>query len=102
MKASHTSDLNIDHLPITLPKNAKLASVFPKLQHQALISLGQFCDAGYNIKITSRVTYLCKDQVKTKIGTHDTKTKLWIMDIPHSPKDESIPQANLQANNIYT
>ena len=72
MRVTHIAELNVDNLPITLPKHAKLASVFPQLQHQALISLGQFFDASYDIKLTSQATYVCKDQVKTKIGTRDS------------------------------
>ena len=49
LKATHTAEINVDNLLITLPKHAKLASVFSQLQHQALISLRQFCDAGYDI-----------------------------------------------------
>ena len=82
MQASHTADIDVDHLPISLPPAAKLASVFPHLRHKALISLGQFCDAGYDVRLTREAVYLCKDSIETKIGTRNSATNLWTMDVP--------------------
>ena len=82
MQASHTADLDVDHFPITLPPTAKLASVFPQLRHKALISLGQFCDAGYDVRLTRTAVYLCHENVETRIGTQNSTTRLWTMDAP--------------------
>jgi len=101
MQATHTADLDLDHLPIILPQSAKAASVFPQLKHQALISLGQFCDSGYNCLLTEAAVYLLKGSTITKIGTRDFFTKLWSMDKKdnHDPALHPLP---LQANNAYT
>ena len=101
MQATHTYDLDLEHLLIDLPKSAKHASVLQHLKHQALVSLGQFCDSGYTCLLTESAVYLVKDNVETKIGTRDFFTKLWAMDKKenHDPKLSQLP---LQANNAYT
>ena len=101
MQATHTADLNLDHFPITLSSSAKTSSVFPQLKHKALISLGQFCDSGFDCKLTATAVYLLKGTTQTKIGTRDSFTKLWSMDKADT-YDPALAPLPLQANNAYT
>ena len=45
MQASHNTLLDLQHLPVQLNKQARIASVQPDL-HKSLVSLGQLCDHG--------------------------------------------------------
>ena len=101
MQATHTADINLDHIPVTLHQSAKSASVFPQLTHKALISLGQFCDAGYECLLTDAAVYLIQNNKKTKIGTRDLFTKLWSLDKPDN-HDPTLTPLQTQANNAYT
>ena len=101
MQATHTANIDLDHIPVTLNQFAKSASVFPQLTHKALISLGQFCDAGYACLLTDAAVYLVKHNKKTKIGTRDISTKLWSLDKPNIHDPAPAPLLP-QANNAYT
>ena len=101
MQATHTANLDVQHLPIDMPAAATHASVFPQLQHKALVSLGQFCDSGYDVKLTPAAVFLIKDNTETKIGTRDDFTRLWAMDKPNTSQPP-VSHFPLLINNAYT
>jgi hypothetical protein len=43
MKSTHTSTLDIPQLS----KSAKAAHIFPSMENNSLLSVGQLCDEGY-------------------------------------------------------
>ena len=53
------------------------------------------------IKLLKTLVY-SRYTLSLKVGLTDTTKKLWKIDIPHSPKHDSIKTISLQANNAYT
>ena len=102
MKSTHIANLNINHLPITLPKtlNSHLSS--PNSNTKPSFLSGNFATPTMTSNSSHRRPTSAKIKSKRKL-VHVTHTKkVWILDIPHSPKNDSIPQVSLQANNAYT
>ena len=88
MTASHSADINLNHLISDLPPQATKATILPSLK-QPLLSLGQFCDAGSNVLLTKQHVYLQPQDIPlprqaTSIGTRNPVNGLW--DIPLSNK----------------
>ena len=77
MKATHTADLNLDHIPLDLPPSTKHSSVFKELQHKALIWIAQFYDAGYEAIFDELAAYLEKKAL-TIVSVLVQETKLQI------------------------
>ena len=100
MRATHTADLNLDHIPLDLPPSTKHSSVFQELQHKALISIAQFCDAGYEAIFDEFAAYLAVkgSQTRTRIGTRNNSTDLWTMDTNKKTSNLIVKHAN----NAYT
>ena len=101
MQASHTCDLDIEHLPVEVTA----AHIFPNMQNKCLISLGVFADNGYNIHLTETHIYIThlQDASKSLMGYRDAVSKMWTVDVTNKP-NTTLPrvQANrLQANNVY-
>ncbi len=49
IKATHTALLPLPHLPLA----ARRAHIFPALRNRALLSIGQFCDSGFEALFTA-------------------------------------------------
>ena len=90
MASTHSATLNLQHLHPDLPVQATTASVLPTLK-QPLLSLGQFCDAGFDVILTSSEVLLTKQneveyQNAKSIGVRNNTTGLW--DIPLTPNTQ--------------
>ena len=108
MHSSHSATLNLQHLHPDLPPQATTATILPTLK-QPLLSLGQLCDSGFDVTLTSSNIYLSKKNTvgypnTTNIGTRNKRTGLW--DIPLSPnttQPAQVKQNNTKiAKNAYT
>jgi hypothetical protein len=105
MTASHIAELDLRHLPIQLNRRARATSVLPHLQ-KSLISLGQLCDNGCDYVLLDRhYASVIKDGNTTGIGSRDTTTGMWVVDLEPSctPKPLPIqhPTYRHQANSAY-
>ena len=101
MQASHTCDLDIDHLPVEVTG----AHLFQNMQNKCLLSLGVFADNGYEIHLTKtniNITYL-QDASKSLLGYRDDISKMWTVDISNKPNKilPRVQSTRLQANNVY-
>ena len=78
--ATHTALLPFPQIPLASRK----CDVFPVLQ-QPLLSLGQFCDAGFTATLNSETVLLTKDGSTTlsgvSIGAHKGNTKLSLVEL---------------------
>lgn len=107
MTSSHTATLNLQHLHPDLPPQATTAAVLPSLQ-QPLLSLGQFCDSGFDLILTASDVLLKKHEEVSQydaksIGKRNNATGLW--DIPITPQSTTIhtrqTSSTQTANNAY-
>ena len=108
MASTHSATLDLHHLHPDLPAQATTASVLPTLK-QPLLSLGQFCDAGFDVVLTSTEVLLAKENKvryanAKSIGQRNSTTGLW--DIPltpnaHAPTTTQLNNTHI-ANNAYT
>ena len=64
MVATHTAILPFPQLPLATRK----CDFFLEIQ-QPLLSLGQFCDAGFTATLDSETVQLTKDSIATLAGT---------------------------------
>ena len=71
MAATHT---DLSPFP-KLPLSARKCDVFPELL-QFLLSLGQFCDAGFTATLTIKTVLLTNDISTTLAGTRDNSNGL--------------------------
>jgi hypothetical protein len=68
MQALHNATLDLHHLPLTLNRYARQASVQPDLK-KSLISLGQLCDHGGDYVLSDKhYASVIKDGVTSVIG----------------------------------
>ena len=102
MTASHSTDLNLNHLHSNIPPQAitATATVLPSLK-QPLLSLDQFYNAGSNILLIKDHIYLqphsqANIQHATTIGTHNLRNGLWV--IPLANKTTTLTTVPLTTN----
>ena len=98
MQASHTALLSATHLPLSVRK----AHISPQMQNKALLSLGQFCDNNYEVKLTA-LTINITHQHDTNMwltGSRDLSNGMWtIYILPQALPQEPTP--NPVVNNVY-
>ena len=96
MTSSHTALLDFPTLPIAVRR----AHIFPSMQNKALLSLGQFCDNGYDVALT-RTTISINHHHNPSLslyGQRDTTTGMWTVDISAKPHPPTITS---HCHNIY-
>jgi hypothetical protein len=71
MAATHTALLPNDGVLPPLSTLARCAHVFPSMTNNPLLSIGQFCDDGYNATFTSDAVLLSKQGQTFPIGTRN-------------------------------
>ena len=100
MQATHTAKLAIEHLPDEVRK----AYLFSEMQDKCLLSLGQFCDNGYEVHLTMKeifITHLSDPALSLK-GHRDPISKMWTVDITKPcPTESRVQTTRLMANNVY-
>jgi hypothetical protein len=74
MKSTHTTTLDIPQLI----KSSKSAHIFPAMENNSLLSVGQLCDEGYFVLFSiDEVKILDEKQKITMKGNRDCATGLW-------------------------
>ncbi len=82
MAATHTALLPDDGVLPPLSKLARRAHhVFPSMTNNPLLSIGQFCDDGYNATFTFDAVLLSKQGQTFPIGTRNPINGLWTVDL---------------------
>jgi hypothetical protein len=81
MAATHTALLPDDGVLPPLSTIARRAHVFPSMTNNPLLSIGQFCDDGYNATFTSDAVLLSKEGQTFSIGTRNHINGLWTVDL---------------------
>ena len=97
MLATHTALIPFPQLPLA----SRECSVFPALQ-QPLLSLGQFCNAGFTATLTSETVLLTKDSTTTMAGTRDHSNGIYFIPLQGYPNSTPSPlptpfQTNMSA-----
>ena len=102
MQAVHIVLVNAPHLPLAVQHT----HIFPSMRNKVFPSLGQFCDNGYKVQLTSTTinTTHQRDDTLSFAGTYDTSNGMWMITIsphalrqPHTPASPPTPLSN----NIY-
>ena len=79
MQSSHTSLLALPELPLAMRK----IHIFPQMHNKALLSLGNFCDNEYEIKLIKQrvcITHYTNPSLSL-YGNRDEHTGIWTVDI---------------------
>jgi hypothetical protein len=101
MKSTHTATLDIPQLS----KSAKAAHIFPAMENNSRLSVGQLCDEGYFLLFSrDEVKILDEKQKIIMKGNRNCATGLWRINLYHQKTDCNIPQKQPQihsANNVY-
>jgi hypothetical protein len=69
--------LNLPSLPI----DTRQAHIFPQLQHNALKSIGQLCDHGFDTLFTATNVHILQHSKPILTGTHHKATGLWQLNL---------------------
>jgi hypothetical protein len=101
IKSTHTATLDIPQLS----KSAKAAHIFPAMENNSLLSVGQLCDEGYLVLFSiDEVKILNEKQKNIMKGNRDCATGLWRINLCHKNPNCIIAQKQYQihsANNVY-
>jgi hypothetical protein len=81
MAAIHTALLPDDGILPPLSALARRAHVFPTMTNNPLLSIGQFCDDGYDATFTSDAVLLSKQGQTFTIGSRNPVNGLWTVDL---------------------
>jgi hypothetical protein len=92
MKSTHTATWDIPQLS----KVAKVAHVFPAMENNSLLSVGQICDEGYSVLfITDGVKILNQKKNKIMKGPRDYATGLWRINLLQKNPTSLFPSLHL-------
>jgi hypothetical protein len=101
MKSTHTATLDIPQLS----KSAKAAHIFPAIQNNSLLSVGQLYDEGYFVLFSiDEVKFLDEKNIIIMKGNRDCATGLWRINLYHQKPNCNISQKQPQihsANKVY-
>jgi hypothetical protein len=101
MKSTHTATLDIPQLS----RVAKAAHVFPAMENNSLLSMGQLCDEGYSVLFNINGVKILNEKQKIIIkGSRDHATGLWRINLLQTNPTCAISQPPYQphtANNVY-
>jgi hypothetical protein len=86
MAATHTALLPDNGILPRLSVLVCRAHVFPSMPNNPLLSMGQFCDDGYNTTFTSDAVLLSKQGRTFSIGTRNPINGLWTVDLSNNTK----------------
>jgi hypothetical protein len=101
MKSTHTATLDIQQLS----KSAKAAHIFPAMENNSLLSVGQLCDEGYFVLFSIDEVKIVDEKQKIIMkGNRYCATGLWRINLYHKKTNCNISQNQPQihsANNVY-
>ena len=86
MTSNTIADIRLPNLPASFPPSALQIYVVPALQTKSLMSLGQLCDAGCSIKLTSTTLEVMYNDTCILQGTRTELSKLWHVDLSEAPE----------------
>jgi hypothetical protein len=102
MKSTHTAILDIPQLS----KATKAAHIFPAMENNSLLLVGQLCNEGYSVLFSiDEVTILNATQKILMKGSRDLDTGLWRINLcQNKPSCNMAPkQAQIHSvNNVYS
>jgi hypothetical protein len=90
IRSSHTCDVNLANMP------ARQGHILPDLVH-SLLSVGKFCDDGYDVRFTRTQCEIQRDNCLILQGHRDPISRLWLMPLA-APAPKPPPSAG-DANN---
>jgi hypothetical protein len=94
MDSTHTASLDIPELSAT----TAVAHVFPTMENNSLLSVGQLCNAGYSVTFTiDNVTIFNKIGKYILKGIRDLDTVLWCINLRKETQHNTIASEN----NVY-
>jgi hypothetical protein len=101
MQATHTALLTNPNLP----RQVRQAYLFQEMQNKCLLSLGQFCDNGYEVRLSKEqihIQYMTDPNMSLR-GHHDPMSKMWTVDIANTnhTTNEPVQHTRPMANNVY-
>ena len=98
MTATHTALINMPHLPVAVRK----VHLFPDLQNKSLLSLGQFCDNGYEIQLTQTSIHIknTTDPSLSLTGSRAGPNSMWMINLL-PPTINTTNRTIQQMNNVY-
>jgi hypothetical protein len=103
MESTHTAFLDIPELS----KAASAAHIFPAMENNSLLSVGQLCDEGYSVLFSiSEVKILDSKQKTILKRSRDSNTDLWRINLcqkeGQTRGNTARPQNHISAaNNVY-
>jgi hypothetical protein len=93
IKSTHTATLDIPQLS----KVAKAAHVFPAMENNSLLSVGQLCDEGYSVLFSTDGVKILNDKQKIMMkGPRDHATGLWRINLLQKNPTCTISQSPYQ------
>jgi hypothetical protein len=81
MTSTHEADL-LDIMPTMLPPAARRIHIIPELASASLISMGQFCDAGFSVAFTATTVTVSINDTIVLTGHRTPDTLLWQFPLP--------------------
>jgi hypothetical protein len=105
MAATHTALLPDNGILPPLSVSARRAHVFPGITKNPLLSIGQFCDDGYQAIFTADNVQLAKNGKTWTIGRRNPHNGLWNVDLSNpntSAPPTIVPTTLLSAHSVYT
>jgi hypothetical protein len=101
MESTHTAFLDIPELS----KAASAAHIFPALENNSLLSVGQLCDEGYSVLFSISEGTIQDPKQKTLLkGIRDSSTGLWRINLctkKVQTKNVTAKQDS-ESNNVYS
>lgn len=95
MQATHIEYLNLP----SIPKSTRKYHIFPQMKNKVLLSIGQFCDTGYEARFTKHKFYVQKDNKLALEG--DRMIENGLLQIYTDKPTEVTSDPVQQSNNVY-
>jgi hypothetical protein len=86
LTSTHTALLDLPQLPLA----ARQAHIFQDLQC-ALVSIGQFCDNGFDAHFNKTHVRILRDNIVHLEGQRNLSNGLWNLPLRHVPPEPSAP-----------
>jgi hypothetical protein len=89
IQSTHTALLPLPQLPLA----ARHAHIFLALRNRALLSIGQFCDIGFEAIFTANHVTLRRNGIGELCGDHDHNSGLWNIRLSNPPMPTPLSSA---------
>jgi hypothetical protein len=89
IQSTHTALLPLPQLPLA----ARHAHIFPALRNRALLSIGQFCDSGFEAIFTANHVTLRRNVIVELRGDRDHNNGLWNIRLSDPPMPTPLSSA---------